>query len=94
LRSIAGPGALMAAACVACCAGPILSVLAAIGLTSAVAAVWMPVFGVIAVFTVVGGWSVHRRSRRSAAGCGAHHSGVVDLPMPTGSARPGADEIV
>lgn len=83
LRSLAGPGAGIAAVCVACCIGPILSVLAAIGILSAVGALWVPMLAGVAVAACVAGFGVRHRSRRAArTGCGAQHYGTADLPMP------------
>lgn len=57
---------LGAAACVACCAGPIIGLLAAAGLLAVAAYVIAGVVGLaVAIPSAV--WLIHRR--RSAAGC-------------------------
>ncbi|MGW4202598.1 hypothetical protein ACWEHL_16625, partial [Streptomyces sp. NPDC004726] len=37
-----GAGAAAIAACAVCCAGPLLAILGGIGVTSAIAALWVP----------------------------------------------------
>ena len=67
------------AACAACCAGPLLAVLAAIGVTSALAAFVLPGLAVVTVAAGGGVWWLRRRSR---AGC-VNLPRTVDLAMPT-----------
>ena len=71
--------AVVVAACAACCVGPLLAVLAMIGVTSAVAAFVLPG---LAVVTVAAGGGIWWRRGRSRAGC-ATPAGTVDLAMPT-----------
>jgi hypothetical protein len=67
-----------AAACAACCAGPLLGFLAAAGIASVLGAVVFGVvgFAVVAVVTLVL-WSRRRRRR-----CEAVAPGAVSLPEP------------
>ena len=67
------------AACTACCAGPLLAVMVAIGVTSAVAAFVLPGLGLVTVAAGGGLWWGRRRSR---AHC-ATPSGAVSVAMPT-----------
>lgn len=72
--AIAGVGVV---ACAACCAGPIMGVLAAIGIGTAAG---VALFGVVAVVVGVAAavFVVVRRRRRQAAGC----SVPVGLSVP------------
>ena len=78
--ALVGVGVL---ACAACCAGPIIGLLAAIGLGTAVG---VAMFGAIAL--VVGGiallFVLRRRHRRSASSC---QSGSVSVEMSAALAR-------
>ena len=79
--TIVGVGA---AACVACCAGPIIGFLAAIGIGTAVG---FALFGTISL--VVGALAlivVVRRRRRRAAACGTSPAPVT-VQIPTVRAR-------
>lgn len=81
-NAIAGVGVL---ACAACCAGPILGFLAAIGLGTAAG---FALFGAGAI--VLGALAVVfilRRRRRHASAC-APTSAPVSVEMPTVRARP------
>jgi len=71
--------AVVAAACVVCCAGPLLAFLAAIGVASAVAAVFLPALAVVAVGAGGGIWWLRQRSRTHCE----TPAGVVSLAMPT-----------
>jgi hypothetical protein len=53
-----------AVACAACCAGPILGFLAAVGVTAAVGAALFGVVGVAAVLVAALVWRQRRRARR------------------------------
>ena len=69
------------AACAVCCAGPLLAVLAAVGVTAGVAAVAVPALAVVAVAAFGGAWWLRRRARvRCAVPAGA---GPSDLGIPT-----------
>ncbi|KOU18388.1 hypothetical protein ADK49_12970 [Streptomyces sp. WM6349] len=77
-----GAGALAVLACAACCIGPILTFLGALGAASAIGAFWVPALAVITVFALAGtAWVLHRR-RRTAA-CRTEQSAPVDLGFPT-----------
>ena len=65
-------------ACAACCAGPLLALLAAIGVTSAVAAIWLPALAVVALASLIGIWWLRRRRVNA---CPLPQ--VVDVPAPT-----------
>lgn len=84
-RGDKGVLAVVVAACAACCAGPLLAVLAAIGVTSAVAAFALPG---LAVVTVGAGGGIWWLRRRRLAGC-ATPPGAVDLVAPILRARDG-----
>lgn len=73
-------GAAALTACAVCCAGPLLAVLGAIGVTSAIGALWMPVLAALAVAAIVA-FVVVRRRRRAAA-CRTTPA-RTDLGMPT-----------
>jgi hypothetical protein len=79
-RSVPGAGLLAVAACVVCCAGPLLAVLGGIGAASVVGAIWVPGLAVVAVAAVSAAVWAHRRSRRASA-CQAG-PGPVDADMP------------
>jgi len=68
-----------AAACAACCAGPILGFLAATGIASALGAVVFGVVGLIVVLAIAAGLLLLRRHR--AARC-TPTSGPVTLDAP------------
>lgn len=65
-------------ACAVCCAGPLLAVLAAVGVTAGVAAVAVPGLAVVAAAAVAGLWLVRRRARDRCAA----PSGPVELDAP------------
>ena len=65
-------------ACAACCAGPLLALSAAIGVTSAVAAIWVPALALLALASMVGIW---RLRRRRVNACPVPQ--VVDVHAPT-----------
>ncbi|MFG2683082.1 hypothetical protein [Streptomyces sp. NPDC048392] len=75
-----GAGAAAVAACAVCCAGPLLAVLGAIGVTSALGALWMPALVVLAVAAGLGILVV--RHRRRTASCSTAPVSA-DLGMPT-----------
>ncbi|GAA3900092.1 hypothetical protein GCM10023084_60730 [Streptomyces lacrimifluminis] len=79
-RGALGAGAAVVAACAVCCAGPLLAVLGGIGLTSAIGALWMPAFAVLAVAAAAGIFVMRRRRR--AAACRTTPA-RADLGMPT-----------
>ncbi len=66
------------AACGVCCAGPVVAILAAIGLTSAMAAIAVPALAAVALAAAVALWWLRRRGRRGRA-----PAGEVLLPSPT-----------
>lgn len=73
-----------AAACAACCAGPILGFLAATGIASVLGAV---VFGVVGLLVVLAIAAVlYRRRRRQAQRC-TPATGAVQLESPRRKAR-------
>lgn len=80
LWGMLGAGAAAFAACVVCCAGPLLAVLGGVGVASAVGALWMPVLAVLTAATTVA-FLVVRRRRRAAA-CRTTPA-RADLGMPT-----------
>ncbi|MFF2955902.1 hypothetical protein ACFVVU_31700 [Kitasatospora sp. NPDC057965] len=84
LRATLGAGAAVTAACAVCCAGPVLAVL---GVTSAIGALWMPVLAVIAVAAALG--VLVLRKRRRAASCRTSPA-PADLGMPTLGPPPSA----
>jgi hypothetical protein len=64
-RGVAALWTAVVAACVVCCAGPVLAVLAALGLTAAVAAVFIPALAVVAAAAWAAVWWLrHRRTHR------------------------------
>ena len=65
-RTGAGVVGVSAVACAACCAGPILGFLAAVGLTAAAGAVLFGVVGVLAVVVATVVWQRRRRVPRRA----------------------------
>lgn len=81
--STKGDGAALvgvgAAACVACCAGPIIGFLAAIGLGTIAGIALFGVFGL--VLAAIGAFIVHRRRRQPSA-CGAEVAPFA-VEMPT-----------
>lgn len=79
-RTLWGAGVAVAA-CAVCCAGPLLAVLGGIGAASALAAIWVPALGVLALLAVVA-VVVGRRRRRRASACGSD-AGPVALGLPT-----------
>ncbi|UUV28678.1 hypothetical protein NQK81_28330 [Amycolatopsis roodepoortensis] len=74
-----GAGATGVAACAVCCAGPLLAVLGGIGAASALTAIWLPAFAVLALLSVPAIIVVRRRRRASA--CGGD-TGPVALGLP------------
>jgi hypothetical protein len=74
-----------AALCVACCAGPIVGWLAAIGLFTMAGAAWFGA-GAVLVGAVTVLWVLHRR-HRAAAMCAAGGSLAPSVPVEL-SARP------
>ncbi|WP_262418172.1 hypothetical protein [Streptomyces sp. SP2-10] len=80
-----GAGAAAVAACAMCCAGPLLAVLGGIGVTSAIASLWLPVLAVPAV--VAGIVALVLRRRRETAACRTA-STRADLGMPAIGAAP------
>ncbi|MGW5153184.1 hypothetical protein [Rhodococcus koreensis] len=75
---VAAAGAAVAA-CAVCCAGPLLTLLAGIGVVSAGAALWMPALATVAVAAGLGAVIVRRRRRRACR----TPAGPVDLNIPT-----------
>lgn len=59
------PVALAISACVVCCAGPLLTLIAGIGAISVGAALWMPALALVAVAAALGVVAVRRRRRRA-----------------------------
>jgi hypothetical protein len=98
-RLLRGDNALLGAAvaaCAVCCAGPLLALLAAIGLTSAMLAIAVPAFAIVAAVSAVAVMWLRRRSRSR---CPAPRR-VTDLqlttvhpadPAPPDPAGPGDD---
>ncbi|MGH9212006.1 MAG: hypothetical protein ACRD2C_15180 [Acidimicrobiales bacterium] len=79
--SLAGAGA---AACVACCAGPILGFLAATGIASVLGAVAFGAAGLVVVLTIAA--VLWQRRRRRQQQC-APVTGAVPLEAPELKAR-------
>lgn len=79
-RSVAVWGAVIGA-CAVCCAGPLLAVLAAVGVTAGIAAVALPALALVAGAAFLGVWWLRRRAR---ARCTAPSrlSGPADLGLP------------
>lgn len=77
-----------AAACAACCAGPILGFLAATGIASAVGALTFGAVGLLVVLAVAA--VVWQRRRRNARSCATTLDGPVHLDPP--QLRPRAAE--
>jgi membrane protein implicated in regulation of membrane protease activity len=72
-----------AAACAACCAGPIIGFLAATGVATLLGAV---AFGVVGVVAALAGAAVLRRRRRRQQGCAPATAPVaLDAPVRKGS---------
>lgn len=69
-----------AAACAACCAGPILGFLAATGIASVLGAVAFGIVGLIVVLAVAA--VLCQRRRRNAHHCAPTTSGAVPLDTP------------
>ena len=67
-----------AAACVACCVGPIIGLLAAVGIGSAVSVLLFGAVGLIAA-VIVGAMFLQRRRRRRCAPAAE----IVAVPVPT-----------
>lgn len=80
-RSRAGVLGLGAAACAACCAGPILGALGAIGMASTVGYVMAGAVAVLAGSAGAAALIVRRRRRRS--GCAARTGTVAMVDAPT-----------
>ena len=68
------------AACAVCCAGPVLAVLAAVGVSAGVAAAAVPALAVVALAAFGGVWWLRRRAR---ARCAVAAAGSQDLGLPT-----------
>jgi hypothetical protein len=90
-RLLRGDNALLGAAvaaCAVCCAGPLLALLTAIGMTSAVLAVAVPAFAIVAAVSALAVVWLRRRSRSRRPAPGR----VTDLQLttvrPTDSAPP------
>jgi hypothetical protein len=66
-RSNIGLTAAAAVACAVCCAGPIIGVLAAIGLTTGLAAIAIPALAVVAVAAIGAALLLRRRARARCA---------------------------
>lgn len=77
-------GGAVLTACAACCAGPGLAVLAALGVTSTVLVAFLPV-AAVALLVLVVGWLVWRRHARSRPAAGT----IVDLGLPVAPDRSG-----
>lgn len=71
--------------CAACCAGPILALISAIGLASGIASLVVPAFALVALAGAGGAWFLRRRQK---AGC-EPTTRVAKLAPPT--VRPAAD---
>ena len=69
------------AACAVCCAGPLLAVLAAVGVTAGVAALAVPALVVIALAASAGVWWVRRRAQARCA-ASATPPGPVEVAVP------------
>jgi mercuric ion transport protein len=84
-RDAAAVVGIGAAACAVCCAGPILGVLAAVGLGTAAG---LAIFGTAAVVIGIAviGFVVVRRRRRSA-GCGRAASTTAQVELGTTPVR-------
>ena len=78
-RTGRGAGAMVFAACAVCCAGPLLSLLAGIGVLSALGALWIPGLAVLTLTAAGGAAWVLRRRRAASCQPG---TGPVDLAMP------------
>ncbi|MFJ3172086.1 hypothetical protein ACIPJK_15050 [Streptomyces roseus] len=83
-----GAGAAAVAACAACCAGPLVAVLGGIGITSSIAALWMPALVVLAVAAGLGVLVVLHRRRTSACRTAP---APTDLGMPAMGPPPETD---
>lgn len=75
-------GGAVITACAACCAGPGLAVLAALGVTTTILAVFLPV-AAVALLVGAGGVVLWRRRARSRASGG----NIADLGLPTAPDR-------
>jgi hypothetical protein len=70
-----------AAACAACCTGPIIGLLGSIGIASAVGAVFVPVLILLVVLAgAAGAWLLVRRRRTSAASAASSDPTERGLP--------------
>ena len=74
-----------AVACAACCAGPILGFLAAVGVTAVVGTVLFGVVGAVAVVAAAVVW----RRRRQARRCRPAPADPVAVAAPVVRAKPG-----
>ena len=72
------------AACAACCAGPIVGILAAIGLTTVAGALWFGFAAVAAGALVAASVVVRRRRRRAACTPGDIEPVAVAIGRPPG----------
>ncbi|MFB7116334.1 hypothetical protein [Streptomyces sp. NPDC056190] len=73
-------GAAALTACAVCCAGPLLGVLAGIGVTSAIGALWMPALAVLTAAATVSFFVVRRRRKAATRSTTPTRA---DLGMPT-----------
>lgn len=65
------------AACAVCCAGPLVAVLTAVGLTATAAAIVVPMLLLVAALAAGGNWWLRRRARSRCT-----PSRIVDLASP------------
>jgi hypothetical protein len=66
-RGAAALWTTVVAMCLVCCAGPLLAVLTAVGLTAAMAAVFIPALAVVAAAAAFAVWWLRRRRSRTMA---------------------------
>ena len=89
-RQAFGSGAFVSAACVACCAPPIIAALGVTAGLAATAGIFFSLAAAIAVVVAGGAWILHR-TRRLTGGTGCEPTSVpVPVASPTRRPQRGA----
>lgn len=87
-RQAVGRGGFVAAACVACCAPPIIAALGVTTRLAATAGVFLGLAAAIAVVLAGGAWIVTRTRRHETRGQGKRQSERVPVATPTIRPKP------